>query len=218
MTYAAIEERVQADALEIFGAFHTDTSDDLDATKTVVLLGPREPGFWNAFTASPEYLDRSSDPLDRWSARVIGQAAQDLGGEARFPFGDPVQPFLSWAVRSGRAWPSPVHLLVHDTAGLWVSYRGALLLPERLQIPKTGAKPCDTCQNPPCLTACPVAALQGDDYDLDACHGFLDTLEGQSCMKRGCAVRSSCPQSQKYHRVDAQNAFHMDQFHPCRSR
>ena len=45
---------------------------------TLVLLGPREPGFWPAFTASPEYADAAPDPMDRWSSRVIGDLADDL--------------------------------------------------------------------------------------------------------------------------------------------
>ena len=217
MTLAEVARRVARDSLDIFGAFHTIPADDLGATLTVILLGPREPGFWRAFTASPEANDGRSDPLDRWSRRVIEDSARELGAQARFPFGEPVQPFLSWAVRSGRAWPSPVQLLVHDTAGLWVSYRGALLLPERLTLPDEASRsPCETCPDKPCKTACPVNAIDAEDYDLAACHGFLDTTDGQSCMTRGCAVRRACPQSQKYHRVDAQSAFHMDQFHPCR--
>ena len=57
--------------------------------KTLFLLGPLEPGFWPYFLASPEYLDGAPDPMDRWSARVIGAMADDLGGEAFFPFGPP---------------------------------------------------------------------------------------------------------------------------------
>jgi epoxyqueuosine reductase len=215
MTLAMIAARAGVDCLDVFGAFHTTKADKLDA-KTVVLLGPQEPGFWPYFNRSPEYLDKANDPLDRWSKRVITKAAMDLGAEPRFPFGDPVQPFLSWAVRSGRAWSSPVHLLVHDTAGLWVSFRGAILVPELLDLPAPSACPCHTCIVKPCLSACPAQALTVQGYAITACHSYLDTSPGQQCMETGCQVRSTCPQSQKYHRIEAQNAFHMDQFHPCR--
>lgn len=212
MTLETITERVAQDHLDVFGAFHTTDSDNL-GTGTVVLLGPREPDFWAGFTSSSEFNDGQKDPLDRWSERVVSQAASDLGARPRFPFGTPHEPFLTWAVRSGRAWPSPVHLLVHDTAGLWVSYRGALIVPERLTLPTPSRNPCETCNDRPCLTACPVAALTEVSYDLPACHSFLDSPPGQLCMQTGCAVRKACPQSQKYHRVEAQSAFHMDTFH-----
>ncbi|MBT8460070.1 MAG: ferredoxin [Boseongicola sp.] len=212
MTLDQIAARVRQDQLEVLGAFHTTGEDNL-GDGTVVLLGPSEDGFWPNFRASPEYNDGDDDPLDRWSERVICKASAELGAEPRFPFGTPHYPFLSWAIRSGRAWPSPVHLLVHDTAGLWVSYRGALILPERLDLPPHANNPCDTCDDKPCLTACPVGALTSQAYDLPACHSYLDTFPGRACMETGCAVRKACPQSQKHHRIEAQSAFHMDAFH-----
>ncbi len=214
MTLARIETRVRQDHLDVFGAFHTTPTDNLANMATVILLGPLEPAFWPHFTQSHEYLDAKADPLDRWSTRVIEQAAHDLGGEARFPFDAPVQPFISWAIRSGRAWQSPVQLLVHDTAGLWVSYRGAILLPDRLDLPTQRQSPCDTCPDTPCTTACPSQALTDAGYTLPVCHSYLDTKDGQSCMSQGCAVRRSCPVSKNYPRMDAQSAFHMDKFHP----
>src|SRR5690606_32793914 len=131
---------------------------------------------------------------------------RSLDGTAYFPFGGPPhRPFIAWARRSGRAHPSPVTLLVHDTMGLMVSYRGAIGLRYRLRLPAPAANPCDDCIPRPCLTACPPAALTGGGYDLDACHGFLDRPEGQDCMATGCAVRRACPVSQAYARLPEQS-------------
>ncbi len=118
------------------------------------------------------------------------------------------------ALRTGRIWESPVRLLVHDRAGLMVSFRGALALRERLALPPAPARPCDSCPDRPCLTACPVGALGAEGYDVPACRGFLDTPAGADCMARGCAVRGACPVSASHGRLDAQSAFHMRQFHP----
>ncbi len=180
------------------------------------MLGPREPGFWAHVTGCPVFHDGNADPLDRWSERVVSSAAQDLGGNPHFPFGAPPKPFQSWAIRTGRAWASPVVLLVHDTAGLMVSFRGAILVPDMLELPEIVVQPCEACENKPCLTACPVSALTDNGYDLDLCHSFLDTETGADCMHNGCAVRRSCPAGANYHRLDAQSAYHMRRFHPCR--
>ncbi|WP_127901907.1 ferredoxin [Solirhodobacter olei] len=197
--------------LAIFGGFHPDPGEGRGGT--LLLLGPAEPGFWPHVQAATEFNDGAPDPLDRWSARVIGALAARFGGEAHFPFGGPpYRPFYSWALRTGRAWASPVTLLVHDTAGLLVSYRGALALPERLPLPAPPQRPCDTCAAP-CLAACPVGALGADGYDLDACHGFLDTPAGHACMSGGCRVRCACPVSQSYARLPEQSAYHMRLFH-----
>ncbi|GAB4287359.1 MAG: hypothetical protein Kow0058_07010 [Roseovarius sp.] len=182
----------------------------------VVLLGPREPGFWAMFTAQPEYADGRPDPLDRWSRRAVHALAGQFGARALFPFsGPPHHPFPRWAVASGRAHVSPVGLLVHDEAGLWLSYRGALGLAQPLpeaDRPRRGAvSPCAGCTARPCLTACPVDALRGDRYDVAACKTDLDR-PGNDCMTRGCAVRRACPVSRGHGRRDEQSAFHMRAF------
>jgi len=181
---------------------------------TVLLLAPREPGFWPAFSAAPEYADGQPDPLDRWSKRVIGALAAAWGGEALFPSdGPPYPPFIAWALATGRVWASPVGLLVHDRLGLWLSFRGAVRLPLALALPG-GPNPCETCPGQPCRSACPVGALAPEAYDVSACRGYLDTEAGADCLGRGCAARRACPVGQAYGRNEAQSRFHMKAFHP----
>ncbi|MGB5557835.1 MAG: ferredoxin [Paracoccaceae bacterium] len=216
MDYDALRHLALTAALDIFGGFHPTPADDAPTdTETLLLLGPHEPGFWPHVSAAPEISDGLPNPLDRWSARIIAGLADKAGGRALFPFGGPpYQPFIAWALRSGRAWTSPVGLLVHDRAGLFVSYRGALALPYHVDLPRPPPKPCDTCSGQPCRNACPVSALTDAGYDLDRCHAYLDTNRGKDCMAQGCAVRRACPVSAAYGRLAEQSAFHMKAFHP----
>jgi hypothetical protein len=216
-TLAAVAARARPIELAPLGAFHPVAGDGApEGCGTLVLLGPDGPGFWPRFAASPEFRDGAPDPLDRWSARVVAALAAAFGGAAILPFGGPpFAPFTAWARRSGEAWISPVGLLVHASLGLLVSYRGALALPGRLELPATGPRPCDACPAP-CLAACPVGALKGGPYDLRACHGFLDTPPGRDCLGRGCAVRRACPVGREL-RPEAQSAFHMTAFHGTES-
>lgn len=181
--------------------------------RSLALLAPDGAAFWPRFTASPEYQDGAPDPMDRWSARVIGALAQDLGGEAAFPFGQPHRPFFDWALRSGRCHPSPVWMLVHDRMGLWTSFRGAIALPDPVEAAAPQPSPCLPCPRP-CATACPVGALTAAGYDVPACHAFLDTPAGADCLSQGCAVRRACPAGEGYGRLGSQSAWHMRQFHP----
>lgn len=213
---AAIAAQALQERLEILGAFHPEAGDGLpDEARTLVLFGPAEPGFWAHVQSAPEWQDGRPDPLDRWSRRVVGTLACDLGGKAYFPFGGPpYRPFYQWALRSGRAFASPVSLLVHQTAGLMVSYRGAVALPERIDLPAPPPQsPCADCADRPCLGACPAAALTPAGYDVAACHTFLDGSEGGDCLSFGCSVRRSCPLSQRYGRLPEQSAYHMRLFH-----
>lgn len=212
MSLAALREKVSEHFLADFGTLAAHPRDGI-GEGTLVLLGPAEPGFWPHVTAQPEFIDGRPDPLDRWSRRVIHALALAVNGTAYYPFGEPLRPFFSWAIESGRAWRSPVQLLVHDRAGLMVSYRGAVLLPEAHD-PRSGRKsPCTSCMDKPCLTACPARALTGDGYDLAACNAYLDTDAGSTNLLRGCAVRRACPVSENYGRLEEQSAFHMKQFH-----
>jgi epoxyqueuosine reductase len=214
MTRAALAEAATREYLAILGTAPLLPEDGLSRRlRSVILLGPDEPGFWPHFRASPEASDRRPDPLDRWSRRIIGRLACACGGKALFPFGGPPwRPFIAWALRSGRAHQSPVGLLVHADSGLFFSLRGAIALPDAL--PSDPApNPCNSCATRPCLSACPALALSDRSYDVAACHAFLDTAAGTDCMGRGCAVRRACPVGSD-RRLPAQSAFHMKAFHP----
>jgi ferredoxin len=211
---ARLQEAANARHLTILGGFHPGADDNTPADcQTLLLLGPDEPAFWPAFTQSPEWQDGAPDPMDRWSARIIGGWAADLGARALFPFGGPpFAPFYAWALRSGRMHSSPVQFLVHDSAGLFVSFRGALALRERVDLPPAPPNPCDSCRTQPCRTACPSGALTAESYDVPRCRSYLASPAGAENLSGGCLVRRSCPVSQNFGRIPAQSAYHMQQF------
>ena len=214
MTTAAIAEAAARECLTILGTAPLLPEDGLPRhLRSVILLGPDEPAFWPHFRASPEAGDAATDPLDRWSRRVIGRLACAHGGKALFPFsGPPWRPFIAWSTRSGRAHHSPVSLIVQTDAGLFFSLRGAIALPDAIPSEPT-PNPCESCATQPCLSACPASALSGQGYNVGACHAFLDTAAGTDCMDRGCAVRRACPVGSD-RRLPAQSTFHMKAFHP----
>ena len=178
--------------------------------KSVALIGPQTEDFWALFTQSAEWQDNKPDPLDRWSERILTALAEKLGAQAHFPFGADSKPFLSWAMSSNTAWQSPVGMLVHATAGLLVSYRGALEFDEEIAF-ETAQNPCRSCAAP-CIYACPVGALTPQGYDVTLCRDYLKTNAGASCLNNGCKVRHACPISQTYPRTAQQSAYHMQRF------
>ncbi|MFP7671729.1 ferredoxin [Marivita sp. S0852] len=214
MTLSEIDTAARDLGLAVRGAFHPDADDHAPkGAQTVVMLGPDEPGFWALFQASPEYADGADHPLDRWSKRVTTTLAAPWKATALFPYdGPPYAPFLRWAEKTGTHWPSPVGLLVHATAGLFVSFRSAIALPQRLKLSDSSVNPCLSCEDQPCRTACPVGALvPGKDYDVPACVAHIKSPAGADC-RNGCLVRRSCPVSKCFGRVPEQSAFHMRAF------
>ncbi len=203
MTLTDLEAGAKARALWVSGVFH-------DGADTVAMLSPAA-DFWARFIDDPEYNDGAPDPMDRWSARVIGAWAADLNAQALFPFGPDASPFLAMARASGRAHSSPVHLLVHDMAGLMISYRGALRIAGHLALPAPPPAPCPTCTRP-CTTACPIGALTTAGYDVPACRAYLHSDAGAECLKNGCLVRRACPAGLTHVRLKEQSEFHMRAF------
>ncbi len=181
-----------------------------DGADTITLIGPDEPRFWGIFRTSAEFQDGDPDPLDRWSRRVLTAIATTTCAEPLFPFGGPpYAPFFTWAIKSGRFWASPIGFLVHDEAGLFVSFRGALRMSGAANN-MTSAKPCDSCTDKPCANACPVGAFN-DGYDVAACKAHVISDAGQDCRTGGCLARRACPVGQG-NRLPAQSAFHMEAF------
>lgn len=208
MDWRALQAQAAPLGLTLLGGFHPlPTDQDLQGIKTLVLIGPDPDSFWSRLTAAPQI--RAQDPVDSYSRITLTAWAEDLGASALFPFGTPLRPFVSWALRSGQCHISPVGFLVHNTNGLMVSFRGALGLAERIDVPAAGPAPCLSCADQPCQSACPVNVL-AQGYDTAACHRHLETPQNV-CLARGCAVRRACPLSPP--RPDAQSAHHMRYFH-----
>jgi len=212
MSYAAVEQAARAAGLIVMGAAAHDPDGEVG---TLILLGTG-PQFWTAFSTSAEATDGAAHPVDRWSKRVIGGIARDLGAACSFPSdGPPYAPFIAWAMATGRFAQSPVGMMVHDRVGMMISLRGALLVTETLALPAPPRfDPCTSCAAP-CASACPVRALSAAaPYDVPACHDFLDGDGAKSCMVDGCLARRACPLSRGAGRRSEQSALHMRSFHP----
>ena len=194
--------------LQVVGIRDGPVADGLPYDGQVILPGPHEPGFWSAFQTSPEATGDTPDPLDRWSRRIIDSLAAACGGTAVHPFGGP--PFPTFATRSGATWPSPIGLLIHANVGLWVSFRGAILIrtPARHAV-STHKRPCDTCPAR-CTTACPIDAFSNGN-DIAACKTRINGPARADCITRGCPARRICPVGADL-RLPAQAAFHMEAF------
>lgn len=207
VTLADLRQGAKARHLKVMGVAP-------DGAGCILLLGPDEPWFWPTFTAAQEYTDGAPDPMDRWSKRVIGAWAQEIGAAPIYPSDGPPYPsFYQWALDSAEIWSSPPGLLVSATEGLWVSFRGALRLPYAVAARRSTGRPCTTC-SAPCLRACPVQALSEGQYDVDRCRAHIAGEDRAQCRAYGCAARRACPAGVPHLRPAAQSAFHMQAFMP----
>jgi len=203
-----ILNRIRRESFTPLGWFSTR---DMGDTRFVILIGNAGPVMFRRFARE----GRGS--LDDWTRAVIEPLAADLDARALFPFDVPHQPFLSWARRGGAGHVSPLGLNIHPTYGLWHAYRAALLFPVEFDLPRVsaGAHPCETCVAKPCLSACPVSAFDGKNYDVDACGVHVNAGANQ-CMDGGCLARRACPIGIQYQYAKPQAQFHMQAFAKAR--
>lgn len=195
------------------GAFHPGPDDAVPTgTGTLVMIGNAGPAMWQAFAGAAQ---QPANPLDTWTAAVLGRIAGHFGATPVFPFeGPPYFPFQRWAMRADDVAPSPIGPLVHPVFGMWHAYRGALLFTDQLQIsaPVRTPSPCTTCIDRPCLSTCPVGAFSAAGYDVPTCRGHIATEPGRDCLETGCRARRACPVGQDYCYVAPQAEFHMRHF------
>ncbi|MEM9764569.1 MAG: ferredoxin, partial [Pseudomonadota bacterium] len=70
-----IAEVLAPHGLAVTGAFHPTAAEGPEGIGTLCMVGADGTAMWPVFTTSPEHADGETNPLDRWSARVIGGAA-----------------------------------------------------------------------------------------------------------------------------------------------
>lgn len=188
----------------------------------IALVGNTGSSYWSGFSQSPEYLDGSPDPLDRWSRRVADDIARHHPVTPLFPFaGPPYYPFQQWARRAEGIDASPLGILIHPRFGLWHSYRFALLgaaFDAAAPVAAPNASPCLACSGRPCLDTCPADAFDGRGYAVDACAGYLEDTPAAACHDGGCLARLACPVAPEMRYLPAQGRFHLRAFLAARQR
>lgn len=195
-----------------FGWFAPAPSDNAPAdARFIILIGNAGPAMFRRFARE---RNPATTLLDDWTRDVVTALARELDAAAAFPFDKPPLPFLTWARRAGAAHISPLGMNIHPTYGLWHAYRAALLFPVVFDLPPhaTGAHPCETCAEKPCLTACPVSAFTSAGYDVSSCATHVGSVAGAECKSRGCLARRACPVGREFSYTPEQAQFHMRAF------
>jgi hypothetical protein len=219
-----VEAALRARGLAPRGAFHPAASDGVSALSggrpvgTLVLAGNVGTSLWARFASERR---AEPEPLDRWSARVLGEIAARFDAAVVLPGdGPPRPPFLRWAQRAEPVHPSPLGVLIHPDHGLWHAYRGAIAFSERLALPvrDTRESPCTSCRERPCLAACPVGAFTTAGYDDAACAAHLESGAGAACFESACLARAACPVAREHRYPPEQARFHLTAFLRGRAR
>ena len=219
---AVLREGLTSYGFEVFGSFvleaqHCIANHDEYLGRQAILVGNIGSRIWLHFSQSAEYQDSEPDPLNRYTARILGGVARAQEIEAIFPFDEPYWPFQRFAASALGVQSSPLGMQIHPEFGLWYGLRGAFILPEDTElvgdvdgVSVAQTHPCDTCVDKPCLNTCPVSAFTINGYNTEACYGHLDRGEDPDCRSLGCLARDACPVGKEYRYEPQHIRFHMD--------
>ena len=94
-TLQTIQRMLDKKSLDIVGSFNPERSDNVcSKVRTILLVGPKEPFFWDVFKKSSEYRDNEDNPLDRWSKKTIEEIAIKLKARSFFVLRHPFSHLL----------------------------------------------------------------------------------------------------------------------------
>ena len=190
--------------------------------RKALLIGNAGADMWHIFSKSVEYADGNPDPMNRWTKLVLDEIAQDLQCHVFYPFDVPYWPFQKLAREAAGIQSSPLGISIHPKYGLWHAFRGLFVFDHEHEYASqinaliAGVEklnhPCDSCEEKPCLSACPVGAFTGERLDVESCFSHLDGGSNPACMSLGCQARAACPIASDRQNDIAQIQFHMKSY------
>ena len=159
----------------------------------VLIVGNGGRALWPRFQAAPEARLRQN-PLDRYTARVLHEAARGLtppAGVATYTDrrSQLYLPLVRLGERAGLGTPGRIGMLLHRDYGPWISLRGVLYLNE--SVPFTEPEPFDPCGGcpAPCARACHGAVVGSKTVDVRGC--FRTKILKRAC-RADCDARRAC--------------------------
>lgn len=160
----------------------------------LVLIGHGGQRLWQALQA--EGMD-TADPVDHYSVTRTQQWIRDYVADTAVFWLYPNTPYLiplqQLGELAGWSYPSPLGSGISPVYGVWFAYRAAFLTNADLPLIQDAPapSPCTACAEKPCITTCPVQAVQLTTVDVDACAHHR--LRRQSPCQDRCLSRMACP-------------------------
>ncbi|MGB1446170.1 MAG: hypothetical protein ACPHM1_02615 [Arenicellales bacterium] len=178
-------------------------------SERLVLLGMGGPGLWEWMNVQ---WPSDTHPFDEVSCRAVVEVCERFWGDCipkvLYP-GEALIPLQQLGRFAGWSVPSPLGLDISPVYGPWFAFRAAFLI--RSPLPLTdispAASPCDTCQDMPCIQACPVEAVQREEaLDRERC--LTQRFADQGGCGIQCYSRLACPIGIKWRYPQRQLHYH----------
>lgn len=183
------------------------TLGDTAGFSQLLLVGHGGRRLWECVQASGT---GGSDPIDDYTRQTLAEwfTSELPGSDYRilYPGEEPVG-LQALGNLAGWHHPAPFRVGIDGEWGSWFAYRAAVLCttPFSPFFRVDRGWPCATCNERPCVSACPAQALAGTDFDLNACLNWR--MAPASTCADTCRARLACPVGTE-HRYDAAQIRH----------
>jgi hypothetical protein len=183
------------------------TLGNTDGYRQLILLGHGGRHLWECVKASGI---GGEHPIDDYCRQMVSRwfAGYLPGRRYRmlYPGEQPVG-LQQLGTLAGWHQPSPFMVGIDTEWGSWFAYRAALLADTDFSpfLPVDRSSPCTTCQEKPCIGACPANALDGGNFSLQKCIAYRRRA-GSKCQFT-CLARVDCPVGAE-HRYDDEQLRH----------
>ena len=169
------------------------TLGDTNGHRQLILLGHGGRKLWECVKASGMGGDH---PIDDYCVETVSRWFADRLPDRRYRIlypGEQAVGLQQLGKLAGWHQSSPFMVGIDAEWGSWFAYRAAILADTNFLpfVPANRGNPCDTCQNQPCIAACPAGALAGGSFALDRCSRHR-LSEGSACATT-CPARETCP-------------------------
>ena len=166
----------------------------------LLLVGTKGSGFWNYLQDTNQTDGHAFDQVsEQKTLELLSDQFPNIKTITVYPHDDYMIPLQKLGHRVGWGRPSLLGLHIHADYGTWFAYRTALLVSETFpQTEDSTAQPvCEVCVDKPCMSACPVAAVNTlGEFNISACMGYR-VKDNSVCADR-CLSRLACPVGADY--------------------
>lgn len=171
--------------------------------RQLILIGHGGKTLWASLKASGI---NSEDPIDDFSSEKLRQALAGQRHTLIYPAKDSVG-LQALGKLAGWHHTSPFMVGINQSWGSWYAYRAVALSDTDFvpTPPLVSVSPCGTCQDQPCISACPVQAVSDSAFDLNKCVTYRK--QATSLCRETCLARISCPVASE-HRYDDEQIRH----------
>ncbi len=177
----------------------------------LLLIGSGGRALWQASAEWRANNTLIQDPVNSYSLevadRILTTAA--IGYTSLYPSTEYNVGLINCGKQVGWHGESDLGLGMNPAFGLWWAYRLLIWIDQPIEIDGTMdvVDVCQSCEDKPCLSACPVSALHKTGMDKwQTCSGHR-LSEGSSCEDR-CFSRLACPVASEHRYIEPQMQYH----------